>query len=122
MREINDVLHPMTQSTFLSTMQAVGEAVHAMNVEKGFYEKPSEFGTQVALMHSELSEALEAARTGDGPSEKIPEFSGVEEEMADAVIRIIDACQYRNLRLGQAILAKLAYNANRPHKHGGKAF
>ncbi len=73
-------------------------------------------------MHSELSEALEALRHGNGPSDHIPEFSGVEEELADVIIRICDVAQERGWRVAEAIIAKMAFNATRPHRHGNKKF
>lgn len=77
-------------------------------------------GEMIALMHSELSEALEGDRHHNPPSDHIPEFSALEEEMADTVIRIADFAEYRKLRLAEAIVAKLKYNAGRGYKHGGK--
>jgi len=76
----------------------------------------------IALTHSELSEALEAYRHGNPPSDHIPEFSGVEEEMADVVIRVMDHGQARGYRVAEAILAKMKFNADRPMKHGGKRY
>lgn len=79
-------------------------------------------GLKIALMHSELSEALEAIRKGNPQSEKIPEFTELEEELADVVLRIMNfGCQL-NLRIAEAIIAKDEYNTNRPYKHGGKKF
>lgn len=74
----------------------------------------------IALIHSELSEALEAIRHGNPPDDKIPEFSGLEAELADAVIRIHDMAGAYGLRVGEAIEAKMAFNHTREHKHGGK--
>jgi NTP pyrophosphatase (non-canonical NTP hydrolase) len=79
-------------------------------------------GELLALIHSEVSECLEFLRHGNGPSDHIPEFSGAEEELADVVIRILDMSCARGWRVGEAILAKRAFNARREHRHGGKAF
>lgn len=43
-----------------------------------------------------------------------------EEEMADVIIRIADYCGWRNIDLGRCVISKMAYNATRPHMHGGK--
>lgn len=79
--------------------------------------------SRIALMHSELSEAVEEARHDKyrmytGANGK-PE--GVVVELADAVIRIMDACEALGLDLDEAIEAKHAYNATRPHRHGGRS-
>ena len=96
--------------------------VYRIAIEKGWWDEAREDGTLIALMHSELSEALESLRHGNKPSDKIPSFSGVEEELADVVIRIMDYSKARNLRLGSAIVAKLVYNRGRAYKDGGKKF
>lgn len=77
-------------------------------------------GEMIGLMHSELSEALEGLRHGNPPSEHIPEFNCMEEELADTVIRIADLCKAKGYRLGEAIEAKMAFNEGRPYKHGKK--
>lgn len=70
------------------------------------------FGEMIALMHSELSEALEADRK-DLMDDKLPHRRGVEVELADAVIRIMDTAAGLGLDLGGAIAEKLNYNATR---------
>lgn len=69
------------------------------------------------LIISEVSEACEGDRK-DLMDDKIPAFTMVEAEMADAVIRIADYCAARKLRIGPAIIAKMAYNAGREPMHG----
>lgn len=91
---------------------------------KGFHDVPENQypGTRLALIHAEISEALEAFRAGNPPSEKIPGYSHAAEELADAVIRIMDFAEANNLgNLGDAIIEKMQYNAGRPQMHG-KAF
>jgi NTP pyrophosphatase (non-canonical NTP hydrolase) len=85
-------------------------------------------GELIALMHSELSEALEADRKGL-MDDKLPHRSGIEVELADAVIRIFDAAGGLGLDLGGAIDEKLEYNLKRAdHKiehrraNGGKKY
>lgn len=77
-------------------------------------------GELLALIHSELSECLDALRHGNPPDDRIPEFSGAEAELADTIIRICDMAGGRGYRLGDAIIAKLAHNATRPYRHGKK--
>lgn len=90
--------------------------------EKGWHESPRPFGEIVALIHSELSEALEEHRAGRGNfylgSGGKPE--GIAVEFADAIIRIADAAGELGLDLAGAVLAKLEYNRTRPYRHGGK--
>ena len=101
---------------------------HARAVVAGWWDKPRNAGECIALMHSELSEALEGIRKGT-QDEHLPDFESVEVELADALIRIFDLAGAMQLRLGEAFVAKLLYNANRAdHKPearaaaGGKKF
>lgn len=94
---------------------------HQCARDKGWWDEPREDGTTIALMHSELSEALEALRE-DKQSDKIPQFHGVEEELADCFVRIADYSGANNLRFAEALKAKFQYNQGRSYKHGGKNF
>lgn len=99
--------------------------VYATAGEHGWYDADAPAfndGEKIALMHSELSEALDALRHGNPPSDHIPEFSGVEEELADTIIRIMDYAQHKGLRVAEALIAKAAFNDARPYRHGGKRF
>ena len=94
-------------------------------------------------MHSELSEMLEAFRSGnlkclkkyfcsvqkvektigiiDGKaSGGTRTITSIEEEVADLFIRLCDFCGRYEIDLGRVTLAKMEYNAQRSHKHGGK--
>lgn len=103
---------------------------HEMAREKGFWDDTPEepgrltsVGAKVALIHSEVSEALEEYRNGahldevrieDGK----PEGFGV--ELADAVIRIADIAQHAGVNLGALVKLKMRYNKSRGTRHGNK--
>lgn len=92
------------------------EATHPIDLSENIYNLKN--GLMISLMHSELSEALEAFRKGNPMDKKLPEFDNATVELADCVIRIMDFAKRRNLKLGEAIIAKHNYNKSRPYKHG----
>lgn len=108
--------------SFIEAFDLTAIRVHSIAQSKGWWDADRNDGELVALIHSEASEALEAMRHGNPPDDHIPQFSGAEAELADVVIRCMDMAQARGWSLSEAIVAKMRYNANRPHKHGGKKF
>lgn len=107
---------------FVTEFNHTARSAHANAVDKGFWERNPAAPELIALAHSELSEMLEAYRRGNGPSSKIENFSAAEEELADLVIRAMDMAEGLELRLAEAIVAKMAYNVSRARMHGNKKF
>lgn len=126
------VLGDFCRLTLLAdSMRPLIKEAHAIAKEKGFwdYDPPAAnhaIPEKLMLIVSELSEALEALRRGNETSEKIPNFSEFEEELADAVIRIFDLAGaidaavpgFSMFDLAGAVAAKLFYNMGREYKHG----
>jgi NTP pyrophosphatase (non-canonical NTP hydrolase) len=120
-----------------ATLSEITSIIHATAIAKGWWDDTEEFplrsdGDCIALMHSELSEALEELRNGHDPDEIYfneiqgrhgivthkPE--GVPIELADVIIRICDYAGRHGIDLDKAIEMKMNYNATRPARHGGK--
>lgn len=82
--------------------------------------------SKLALVHSEISEALEDLRDEKivmrlvTNSKGLSEPVGLEVELADAVIRILDLAQGLGLDIENAIYEKMIYNQKREYKHGRK--
>jgi len=142
-------------STGSALFQQMGKDVRAWCERKGWrvsggggYPDPlgRTFGDEIALMHSELSEALEAYRewrmdpmlkfeTGDGyavlpPGDpnsiawvragSVAKPEGVASELADLLIRLLDTCEYAGIDLFEEYRKKMDYNETRAWRHGGK--
>lgn len=76
---------------------------------------------KLALVHAEISEAVEECRRGDYENRiEHGKPEGFYVELADAIIRICDlvGAMGGQLDLEAALYAKLSYNRSRPHKHG----
>lgn len=89
---------------------------------------PYVIATKIALIHSEVSEALEGYRS-DKMDDKLPHRLMIEVELADTMIRIGDLAECLKLDLSGAIVEKFQVNGVRPdhkienrRKPGGKKF
>ena len=93
-------------------------------VAKGWYDPPKSNVESLALVHSEVSEAVECLRTGEPPlyfkEDGKPE--GVVAELADVVIRVADLCESNMWDLQKAIEVKMEYNKTRTVRHGNKLY
>lgn len=121
----------------INGMRVTQAACHNASRESGWWTDPKTgekidakplIPTKLCLIHSEISEGLEAARKGL-MDDKLPHRDGLEVELADAIIRICDLAGALDLDLGGAVVEKMRYNAQRAdHKltnraqAGGKAF
>jgi len=100
------------------------QEAHLNAIEHGWWEEERTFGELIALVHSELSEALEEFRRSIEPTEiyyyKSGKPCGIPIELADVLIRIFDMCGKYGIDLDKAVQIKMEYNKTRPWRHNNK--
>lgn len=111
---------------YLRDLDDFSHTLHAHALRKGFYDayenmQESEYIVfylkQLAMIHSEVSEVLEAMRKEKGNDVVV-------EELADIIIRVLDfyaflsETHYTKLSLADAVVAKMQKNVERPKMHG----
>lgn len=124
-------------ATLAGAVTGLADAIHDLNVKAGWWtnletgesiKDTRNVGEILMLIVSEIAEAMEADRKGLR-DDKLPHLSGLEVELADAVIRIFDLCGAKGFNIGATILEKVLYNAKRADhkienrlKEGGKKY
>lgn len=123
--------------TLADALNTAAEDVEIVNRANGWYETDRTVGDDIALLHSEASEMLEAYRDhgfedatrepevygqlDDGTELRSnPKPEGFGSEAADVLIRLLDTCRRRNINLAWEFERKLEFNTTRGHRHGNK--
>lgn len=111
-----DALHAAKEDAF----DKIAAEIHPTNREKGFWGEPEmmdKYVAKLALIHSEVTEVMEALRKSQGSYK-------VTEEFADILIRLFDLyyvlvhAGLADPRLEKVMRKKMETNAARPAKHG----
>lgn len=122
-------INPMTARDIKLGIDCLAEYIHACAVKKGWWkggvEKRNK-GELLALVHSEISEAMEGLRSPLNHDIKACYYDlqnkpcGFGIELADAIIRILDICVAYEIPISNLLFTKINYNTKRPYRHGNK--
>ena len=94
--------------------------IHSNAIDKGFWEANNGlifYMKQIAMIHSEATEVLEAMRKEDGGDHVV-------KELADIIIRTLDLWAglvrdgYTNKSIEESLVEKVKYNTQRERMHG----
>lgn len=107
-------------------LKELSKRIDEINTANGWKDEEVSELVQLALIHTEVSEGVEEVRKPDyeptriyyEPGKSKPE--GLPIELADTIIRCLDMATCHNIDIENAINLKLAYNAQRGYRHGGK--
>lgn len=117
------------------TLRELQRGIHELAYEKGWWDDydrddlgrlkltTDQVISKIALIHAELSEAVEEARKSPNYSEIYYDSSkpeGFAVELADALIRTLDLCEGLGIDAEDIVRIKHEYNKTRPRRHGGK--
>lgn len=110
--QIENFIYHKLHERFHFNFNLAAKECHENAKDKGFWDDTSVV-EKLALIHSEVSEVLEADRKNKGKN-------AVEEELADILIRTLDLCAYLDMDVDRVISDKMEKNRQRAHKHGNK--
>lgn len=102
------------ESTTADHLVYLQKVIYDINVANGWFEDERTFHDDIALLHSEVSEMLEAYRdhgiedvTGEWADGKQPKPEGFGSEAADVVVRALDTAQRRDIEIPWRTLADI---------------
>ena len=113
-------------------IQDIQKHVYETAVANGWHDKPRALAEPLLLLVTEVAEVYEEIRNNglmiglnfqpadQSKGETMDKPIGIDSELADIFIRLLDLCGEWSVDLAIAVKTKMIYNTTRPYRHGGK--
>jgi NTP pyrophosphatase (non-canonical NTP hydrolase) len=121
-QRVQELDEKISQEAKKYSWDKLGDEIHEVNVDKGFWKEPEmmdKYAAKMMLVVTETAEVIEALRKSQGSDKVTEEFADIFIRALDLYKVLVDAGE-ADPALYEVLLDKVETNKSRPPKHGNR--